>query len=302
MSKLEDREFYVYEHWRPDKGLPFYVGKGKGKRANAFGKGHRGKRHQNICKKLHKLGLAVEVRVVFNYLQEEQAFELEKSQISYWRSQNIQLINQTGGGEGLSGYQFTPAQLATKSINMLAAWSNAEFREKCAAGLKAAVEKPEFRAALSAGVTATWAALTTEQRAARSEAIKITSNTPESKAKRKAAAKEAQNRPEVKEPRRALTKRLMADPIILARQKAGLKLANARPEVIAKRSASQKRVWGSPEGKASRSSSMKGMWAKEENRKAREAAFATPEVRARIRAGLLASWARRKAAKETTDL
>ena len=21
--------FYVYEHWRPDKDLPFYVGKGK---------------------------------------------------------------------------------------------------------------------------------------------------------------------------------------------------------------------------------------------------------------------------------
>jgi hypothetical protein len=27
------KAFYVYEHWRPDVDLPFYVGKGKGGRA-----------------------------------------------------------------------------------------------------------------------------------------------------------------------------------------------------------------------------------------------------------------------------
>ena len=33
MSKPLADIFYVYEHWRPDKNVCFYVGKGKGKRA-----------------------------------------------------------------------------------------------------------------------------------------------------------------------------------------------------------------------------------------------------------------------------
>jgi len=30
--------YYVYEHWRPDKDICFYVGKGKGSRANSWKK------------------------------------------------------------------------------------------------------------------------------------------------------------------------------------------------------------------------------------------------------------------------
>jgi hypothetical protein len=54
------RIFYVYEHWRPDKNQPFYVGKGKGKRAFHFHRGHN-LHYTNIVKRLTKLGLQVGV-------------------------------------------------------------------------------------------------------------------------------------------------------------------------------------------------------------------------------------------------
>jgi hypothetical protein len=33
------KTFYVYEHWRSDTNLPFYVGKGKGSRATDMANG-----------------------------------------------------------------------------------------------------------------------------------------------------------------------------------------------------------------------------------------------------------------------
>ena len=50
--------FYVYEHWRPDRDEPFYVGKGRGGRANMMAR--RNKYHKAIQGKLHKNGYAVE--------------------------------------------------------------------------------------------------------------------------------------------------------------------------------------------------------------------------------------------------
>lgn len=48
-------KFYVYEHWRPDKDICFYVGKGKGRRANVmYG---RGSHHERIQAKLKRLGM-----------------------------------------------------------------------------------------------------------------------------------------------------------------------------------------------------------------------------------------------------
>ena len=95
--------FYVYEHWRPDRDECFYVGKGRGKRANAMYK--RNKHHQAIQEKLARLGMCVEVRIVASGLTEEEAFALEQERINFWRSENIDLANMTNGGEGTSGYK-----------------------------------------------------------------------------------------------------------------------------------------------------------------------------------------------------
>ena len=94
--------FYVYEHWRPDTDLPFYVGKGKGRRAYKFK--NRNKHHQNIVNKLSELGMCVEVKLIASSLTEGEAFAIEKERISMWRDLGVSLCNKTDGGDGISGF------------------------------------------------------------------------------------------------------------------------------------------------------------------------------------------------------
>lgn len=97
--------FYIYEHWRPDRDEPFYVGKGKGGRANLMSR--RNRHHKAIQLKLHRLGMAVEVRIVFTSLAEEEAFILERDRIKMWAVRGIDLANMTIGGEGPAGRRLT---------------------------------------------------------------------------------------------------------------------------------------------------------------------------------------------------
>lgn len=98
--------FYVYEHWRPDKDLPFYIGKGKGGRAYIF---RRNRYYNRIVKKLSRLGMCVEVRMVRGNLSEAAALSLEIERIAFWRVSGISLTNKTNGGEGTSGLKLTVA-------------------------------------------------------------------------------------------------------------------------------------------------------------------------------------------------
>jgi len=92
--------FYVYEHWRPDRDEPFYVGKGKGGRANMMAR--RNLHHKAIQRKLHGLGMSVEVRIIASGLSEREAFEVEIERIAMWRAAGIDLANKSDGGEGWS--------------------------------------------------------------------------------------------------------------------------------------------------------------------------------------------------------
>lgn len=103
MSDLEMKDFfYVYEHWRPDLGTCFYVGKGQRARANDM-KAGRNRHHLAIQHKLSRLGLCVEIKVVEKNLSEERAFELEIERISFWRNDGADLANIGNGGNGCSG-------------------------------------------------------------------------------------------------------------------------------------------------------------------------------------------------------
>jgi hypothetical protein len=93
--------FYVYEHWRPDKDQPFYVGKGRGGRANLMAR--RNQYHKAIQAKLHREGFAVEVKIIAVNLTEEEAFALEIERIAMWNEMGIELANMTIGGEGPAG-------------------------------------------------------------------------------------------------------------------------------------------------------------------------------------------------------
>ena len=94
--------FYVYEHWRPDRDECFYVGKGTGRRAYQLYK--RNKHHKAIQAKLGRLGLCVEIKIVQFNLTEEEAFALEMQRISFWKDAGADLANIAIGGGGNAGY------------------------------------------------------------------------------------------------------------------------------------------------------------------------------------------------------
>lgn len=95
--------YYVYEHWRLDRDECFYVGKGRGGRA--YSMKDRNRHHQAIVAKLGRIGSAFEVRMVAVGLSEQDAFQLEKERIAFWRSSGADLTNLTNGGEGISGFR-----------------------------------------------------------------------------------------------------------------------------------------------------------------------------------------------------
>lgn len=105
---MSSNKFCVYEHWRPDKNVCFYVGKGTNKRAGSVIR-RENKHHTRIVEKLKSLGLQVGVRIFSRDLTEADAFALEIARIGHWRNQANDLVNQTSGGEGASGAKQTEA-------------------------------------------------------------------------------------------------------------------------------------------------------------------------------------------------
>lgn len=103
--------FYVYEHWRPDKDVCFWVGKGKKRRAYKF---KRNSHYNNIVQKLCRMGMCVEVRLVKSGLTETQSLKLECERIRFWRDAGVELTNKTDGGEGFSGFVRPLGILGTK--------------------------------------------------------------------------------------------------------------------------------------------------------------------------------------------
>lgn len=103
--------FYVYEHWRPDTGICFYVGKGKDKRAWDM-KNMRNRHHMAITSKLTSLGFCVDVRIVVDQISEETALNLEIDRIAMYGMEN--LSNMTSGGDGLRN----PSKETREKISM----------------------------------------------------------------------------------------------------------------------------------------------------------------------------------------
>lgn len=122
-------EFYVYAWLRPC-GTPFYIGKGKGKRAEKA-KAPGNTLFANIVRKIRASGLEPSVVKWFDHLLEADAFHLERAYIKlYGRVDNGTgiLANMTDGGEGAS----CPSSetLAKRSVALKASWSDPEKREK----------------------------------------------------------------------------------------------------------------------------------------------------------------------------
>lgn len=97
--------FYTYIHRRESDDKPFYVGKGRGKRA-----WHQNKRNSYWRNTVAKHGLKVEICAY--WATEEQAFEHEKFLIEHFRDLGMPLVNLTDGGEGTAGYKHGAKRLS----------------------------------------------------------------------------------------------------------------------------------------------------------------------------------------------
>jgi hypothetical protein len=129
-----DRRFMVYEHWRPDTGQCFYVGKGVAERARSLRRSNR--HHTAVRLKLAEAGLGIELRIVAAGLPGQEALDLEACLIAKYGRRcdgSGPLVNLTLGGDGFWGYRHT-----------------AEHRAKNAAAQAGRKATPETRAKLSA--------------------------------------------------------------------------------------------------------------------------------------------------------
>ena len=87
--------FYTYMHVKADTGQPFYIGKGKGKRAWA-------KHGRNIHWHRTAAKHGVHVEILSRWELEADALEHERLLIACMKER---LVNLSDGGEGSSGYQ-----------------------------------------------------------------------------------------------------------------------------------------------------------------------------------------------------
>jgi hypothetical protein len=140
-------KFYVYEHWRPDLDLPFYVGKGSAARFDP--NRTRNKHHSNIKNKLKKLGMCVEVRMVAFGLSEDDALRLEIERITFWKERGVELSNKTAGGDGLK----SPPEDVLEKMRAAAKkrWALPNSREKHSAATKAGMDNDAVKAKCSGG-------------------------------------------------------------------------------------------------------------------------------------------------------
>jgi hypothetical protein len=126
--------FYVYEHWRPDEGVIFYVGKGQKRRAWDTHRG-RNRWHKFIFAKLKAIGMKHEVRIVHKGMKEVDALAKERELIAQWRALGADLVNLTDGGEGPSGLVHSEEWKASMAVKMLGRKMSDEARAKLSASM-----------------------------------------------------------------------------------------------------------------------------------------------------------------------
>jgi hypothetical protein len=143
---------YVYEHWRPDKNVCFYVGMGNGRRAKALYPGSRNRHHDRITAKLKRLDLSVEVRFVSIGLTREEAFTREIERIAYWKAIGVKLCNLTGGGEGSHDISMETRELMRQ--RKLGKKHTEEHKAKIAKASQRTALDPEYRKRLSIAISA----------------------------------------------------------------------------------------------------------------------------------------------------
>jgi hypothetical protein len=122
----------VYAHIDPRTELPFYIGKGTLERANDFRR--RSNFYKKISGKIFSCGMTPLVRILHDDLTENEAFEKERIEISFYGRRNNGtgiLVNLTDGGEGVSGFQHSEdAKLRIGAAKKNKTWGEISERRK----------------------------------------------------------------------------------------------------------------------------------------------------------------------------
>ncbi|UYE95897.1 hypothetical protein KNLIENLN_00085 [Sinorhizobium phage NV1.1.1] len=138
--------YYTYL-WKRADGTPFYVGKGKGRRA--YSMSGRSKEFKEI-----RGGEECSVEIVDTFIHESQAFahEMELIQKFGRRDMGGLLINKSNGGEGPNGYSLTDGHRARISKAQMGRLVSDAHRAAISAAHRGKVVSEETRAKLRARV------------------------------------------------------------------------------------------------------------------------------------------------------
>lgn len=161
-TNVENNQFYVYEHRTLDTGRVFYIGKGKGHRANL-----KASRSLHWKRVVSKHGYTV--RFIEKGMTEADAFELEVAAIDFFRWAGAKLANVTDGGDGASGLIWTEDRREKMNVafnsekfkDAVSAktkerWADPEYKQRVSAAIKAAHTTPEAHKLLSARSKKFW--------------------------------------------------------------------------------------------------------------------------------------------------
>lgn len=140
-------EYYTYV-WRDAAGVPFYVGKGKGKRA------HNTTRRSVDFKEIYAQG-GCTVEIVDWFIHESQAHAHEVELIELYGRRDIGglLVNKTDGGEGTSGRKLNDEARAKISAAAKARGIPNETRARLIEATRGKKHTDEHKSKISAALT-----------------------------------------------------------------------------------------------------------------------------------------------------
>jgi NUMOD3 motif len=139
--------FYVYVMFRPD-GRPCYVGKGSGERYRLMSRRY----NRHLARIIAEAGGKIESAKVAVHLSESEAHEYERLLIGALGRERFGgiLVNDTDGGDGISGYVATDELRAQQSATRKGRKRSPEACAKQSAARKGVPHSPEHTAKIAA--------------------------------------------------------------------------------------------------------------------------------------------------------
>ena|ERR1035437_6020487 len=237
------KTIFVYEHWRSDKDVCFYVGIGTDRRVAKRVREHN-LLHCRILEKLKRNGARHETRIIAKVCSWSEACELERKLIAKYGRRDLgrgPLVNLTDGGEGALGIirlagarakisaanlgrKHSPEARAKMAISSFKRWSNPEMREKIIMAMRGHKLSQETKDKMSA--SAKKRVYSQEEREKQSRSATGRRASPQTRAKLSEAQRKRYRSPEER-----------------AKSSDALRKRLASPEARKKLSEAQTKVW-----------------------------------------------------------